>query len=235
MKLDWFVYRARNKINRHLGVDYKKSYSQSGEDLIARYIFDCLKIVAPNYLDIGAHHPTYLNNTHIFYETGSRGINIEPDPTLIDLFKKQRPKDVNLNVGVAATSGILPFYILSPRTLNTFSQNDANAVVEEGQRKIRIERVMQIPVFNINDLIAVNLDKSPDFFLLDVEGMDFIILQSLDFAKTRPKVICVETITYSEKHQGRKVPEIAEWLGKQNYFLYADTHINSIFVDREVW
>jgi hypothetical protein len=59
----------------------KKSFSQSGEDLIIDFIFNALGISRPSYIDIGAHHPYYLNNTAIFYLRGARGINIEPDPS----------------------------------------------------------------------------------------------------------------------------------------------------------
>jgi FkbM family methyltransferase len=202
---------------------------------LVRYIFNVLKIAVPSYLDIGAHHPTYLNNTRIFYETGSRGVNVEPDPTLIEAFKRKRPKDINLNIGVAASDGTLAFYVMAPRTLNTFSQKEANAAVEEGQGRIHVEEVIQIPVTNINKLIETYFDTWPDFLSLDVEGMDLAILQCIDYSKTRPKVICVETITYSEKRQGKKITEIADYLGEQAYFLYADTYVNSIFVDSEVW
>ena len=235
MKLNWLIYRIRNALSRRLGADCKKSYSQCGEDLIVRYIFDALKISTPSYLDIGAHHPSYLSNTKLLYETGSHGVNVEPDPTLIGAFNLQRPKDVNLNVGIAPLDETLPFYVMYPRTLNTFSRKEANAAVEEGKGKIRIEEIIQVPVMSINNLIAAHFDASPDFLSLDVEGMDLTILECLDFSKTRPKVICVETITYSENRQGKKIPEIADWLGKQRYFLYADTHVNSIFVDFEVW
>lgn len=66
----------------------KKSYSQSGEDLIIKYIFDALGIEKPSYIDVGAYHPYCLSNTSLFYELGSKGINIEPDPMLFKNFPK---------------------------------------------------------------------------------------------------------------------------------------------------
>ena len=51
------------------------SYSQSGEDLIVKHIFENLGVKKPSYLDIGAYHPFHLNNTVIFYLSGSHGIN----------------------------------------------------------------------------------------------------------------------------------------------------------------
>ena len=74
------------------------SFSQCGEDLIIQYIFNSIGIKNPSYIDIGAHHPFYLNNTAIFSLTGSIGVNIEADPKLINRFRKLRQRDLNLNV-----------------------------------------------------------------------------------------------------------------------------------------
>ncbi len=234
MKLDWFVYRVLGKLSQAGKSGGRVSYSQCGEDLIVRYIFDMLHIPAPAYLDIGAHHPSHLNNTLVFYQSGSRGVNIEPDPLLLADFYKQRPRDVNLNVGIAREKGELDFYVMSARTLNTFSAVDAQAAVGEG--KTRIEKVIKVPVVSVNEVLSNNFSDRPlDFLSLDVEGLDLIILESFDFTRWRPKVICVETITYSEHHKGRKIPEIGQVLSDNGYFLYADTYINTIYVDRGVW
>jgi FkbM family methyltransferase len=203
--------------------------------LIVRHIFDALKIPAPSYLDIGAHDPAYLNNTRIFYDVGARGVNVEPDPALIARFRSERKKDINLNIGIADTEGTLPFYLMNPPTLNTFVKSEAEAAVAGGDGRIVIESVIQVPVLSINNLISDYFKSPPDFLSLDVEGLDLSILKGIDYKTCRPKVICVETITHSQNREGRKVRDIPEWLESQNYFLYADTHINSIFVDRQVW
>jgi hypothetical protein len=39
-------------------------------DVIVKFIFDCIGISKPTYLDVGAHHP-YISNTALFYESGS--------------------------------------------------------------------------------------------------------------------------------------------------------------------
>jgi len=232
MKLDWLLYRLLNKLsnNKTLG---KKSYSQCGEDLIARYVFDFLKIASPTYLDIGAHHPRYINNTCLFYEQGAHGINIEPDPSLFSAFQMQRKGDINLNIGIANQEGELPFYVMSSPTLNTFSEADAQAAVAQG--RVKIDRVVPITVRPINSVLNETMNNSAlDFLSIDVEGLDFTILSSMDFNRWRPKVICAETITYSEQNKGQKIPEIAKLLFDLGYDAYADTHINTIFIDRGV-
>lgn len=99
----------------------KKSFSQSGEDLIVKFIIDNLGINKPTYIDIGAHHPYFISNTALFYKNGCRGINIEPDPPLFKVFLKYRKEDVNLNIGISDCNSESDFYIISASTLNTFS------------------------------------------------------------------------------------------------------------------
>lgn len=233
MKLNWIAYRLQGLLRKKLGVDYKKSYSQCGEDLIIRHIFDALRLPNPSYLDIGAHHPSFLSNTKIFYENGSHGVNVEPDPSLFEVFNKERPKDINLNYGVAKDKSVLPFYILSLRTLNTFSEVDAKLASQGG--KIKIEKIVKIPVVSINEVIKENFSFCPDFLSLDIEGLDLTILQSLDFSSYRPKVICVETITFSENRKGTKITAIEELMRANDYFSYADTNINTLYVDQRIW
>lgn len=234
MKLDWLIYRAIQKFARRSNTDGRLSYSQCGEDMIVRFIFDSLRIPAPSYLDIGAHHPSYLNNTFIFYQSGSKGVNIEPDPQLIAEFNKQRPRDTNLNIGIAEEKGELEFYLMSTRTLNTFSAEDARAATGDG--RVKIDEIVRIPVVPINDVLIQHFpDNAPDFVSLDVEGLDLSILRSFNFSRWRPRVVCVETITYSDRHQGKKIPEIESALLERGYFVFADTHINTIFVDRNIW
>ena len=228
-----FLYRLFDKIRNRSGFDYKKSYSQCGEDLIIRHVFDALRIPAPSYLDIGAHHPSFLNNTRIFYDHGARGVNVEPDPSLFAAFLERRPRDTNLNVGIAGQTGELPFYVMSTRTLNTFSEEEARTADRSG--KVKIEKIVNIPVLNVNDVIRDHFPAPPDLVSLDVEGLDFAILQSLDLSASRPKVMCVETITFSEIRQGKKIKKITELMIDNNYFAYADTNVNTIFVDKNVW
>ena len=233
-KFEWIVHRLMDKLSHRAVDEGRRSYSQCGEDLIVRLIFDSLQIPTPSYLDIGAHHPHYLNNTYLFYAAGGYGVNIEPDPELFADFIAKRPRDLNLNIGVGVAEDKLKLFVMSVRTLNTFSSDEAHQLEQGG--KVKIERVLEIPVRPVNAILAEHFgEAAPDFVSIDVEGLDLLILRSLDFARWRPKVFCVETITYSDQRAGIKIPEIAALLHDQGYFTFADTYINTIFVDRQVW
>lgn len=217
--------------------DGKPGYAQSGEDAIADFVFHALGIARPSYLDIGAHHPSRLSNTFRFYGQGCRGVCVEPDPDLYAVLAERRPNDIHLNAGIGAAGqagGSLPFYVMSERTLNTFSKAEAERYAAGGRQ--RIETVIEVPVLDINTVCDTWFaGAGPDFLSVDVEGLDEEIVRALDLSRFRPAVICVETLTYSESRQERKLTGIAEHLLGQGYFVYADTYINTVFVDRARW
>ena len=212
----------------------KISYSQSGEDLVADFILTNLRINNPNYLDIGAHHPTYLSNTYLFYKKGSVGVCIEPDPELYAKIKKKRKNDLCINAGVGINlASEADFYIMSTRTLNTFSKTEAERCQSYGRQTI--EKVVKIPLITISSILDNFTDKRLNFVSLDVEGLDYDIIKAFDFDKQRPEVICIETITYTEDNSEEKEYQIIEYMLEQNYMVYADTYINTIFVDKQKW
>ena len=212
----------------------KVSYSQCGEDLIVDFIFNAIKISKPSYLDIGAHHPTYMNNTFLFYSKGSFGVCVEPDLSLFNNIKKIRKRDICLNVGIGADEKeTAKFYILSSKSLNTFSLEDTNKHLADGRQKI--ESIVDMPLVNINKLISDYFLECPNFISIDVEGLDYKIIKSFDFFRYRPEVFCIETLTYTTNNTERKIDEIISYMIDQDYLLYADTYINTIFVNRVSW
>lgn len=220
-------------IRHFLGINYRKSYAQCGEDLIADYILSSLRIKRPSYLDIGAHHPTFLSNSYFFYQKGCSGVCVEPDPFLFRKIKIKRPRDLCLNVGVGLNSiKEADFYVMSTRTLNTFSLQEAQRYQSYGDQKI--ESIKKIQMISINEIMN-HFSVGPNFISLDVEGLDLEILQNLDFSKHRPEVLCVETITYTEDKTEKKVNEIFELMNDRGYIVFGDTYINTIFVEKKAW
>lgn len=235
-KAKTLIQRAKKQVLRaeKQKKNLKKSYSQTGEDIIVKFIFDAVGLSKPSYLDIGAHHPTYINNTALLYKTGCRGINVEPDPVLFTAFIKKRPGDINLNIGVSTDKGKLPFFVMEPPTLNTFSESEANKYVSENGFNIREK--LQLDVDTIQSIVKkYHHGKFPDFLSIDVEGLDYELIKSINYKKDSPKVICVETITYSDKGKGVKQKNIINYLESQGYMVFADTYINTIFVRKDIW
>lgn len=209
----------------------RTSYSQSGEDCIVDFLLGALGVRQPVYLDIGAHDPFYLSNTALFYQKGCSGINIEPDPVLYEKIRKERGRDACLNCGVSTESNSeANFFVMSIPTLNTFLEEEARRLEESGAAKIN--DILKIPLLDINEIFA---NLVPNFVSLDVEGMDFQILQGIDFKRFRPDVFCVETLTFTTDNSERKLDEIISYMHGNDYMTFADTYINTIFVEKSRW
>ncbi len=225
-----FLYENEQNATKY----HKTSYSQCGEDLIVKYIFDLIGIVNPSYIDIGAHHPYYLSNTALFYENGSRGINVEPNITLYEEFLNHRKEDINLPIGVGMTESEVDFYVISSSTLSTFSKEEAEKYSKEGNYSIK--SVEKIRVSTLTNIIKEFSSISfPKFLSVDAEGIDDIIIKQIDFEKNFPIVICIETISFSTSGNGIKNTQLIDYLNSKGYITFADTNINTIFVREEYW
>ena len=99
------------------------SYSQEGEDLILKRLFDGQK--KGLYVDVGAHHPKRFSNTYLFYKMGWRGINIDAMPGSMEKFKEVRPEDINIEAAISDKDELLTYYIFNESALNTFSKAGA--------------------------------------------------------------------------------------------------------------
>ena len=94
---------------------------------------------------------------------------------------------------------------------------------------------MKIPLVRINKILQENFIQSPSLISINVEGWELPILKTLDFSRWRPAVFCIETVFFDKHSQHKKNQNVISFTEKQNYFLYADTFINSIFVDQNIW
>jgi FkbM family methyltransferase len=209
----------------------RRSFAQQGEDLIL-YNLLChdLKIQAPSYLDIGAGDPVLSNNTYALYLTGSRGVLVEPNPTLVRRLKAVRPGDVVLGCGVGLKETTdADYYVIRGRwPLNTFSPE----AVEEYRRQSAtdpVEKVLKMPLIPINRLVADCFGGAPDLLSIDIEGMDLAVLRTLDFRAHRPAAVCAETKKPGMSHDGTP---IARLLRGKGYAACAGSLYNTIFVDR---
>jgi FkbM family methyltransferase len=157
----------------------KKSYSQYGEDV---HITDLINKINPDrqkdiYIDIGANHPMDLSNTYLFYRKGYRGVVIEPNRELINLFRIFRKRDIAINIGCSEKSTVARFTISKTPVLSSFNEVD-NAWKTE-----------YVPLLPLDDILQ-NIQFSRIFLLsIDVEGLSIDVLKSA--IKTLEKTIIV--------------------------------------------
>ena len=206
------------------------SYAQSGEDLVAYFIFDHLKIRDVTYLDIGAFDPVRLSNTYFFYQAGHRGVLVEPNPAMCEKLRAVRPQDKTLAAGIGTgPQREADYYVMSEPSWNTFSKEDAERKVRSGEGTIL--EVVKRPLLDVNAVMAEHFRGVPSFLSVDVEGLDLDILRSIDYARFRPKVVCVETLVATTN---RTVPDIPAFMEKQGYVARGGSFVNTIFVDAQI-
>jgi len=219
----------------------RRSYSQSGEDIIISDLFNRLGIAQPSYLDIGANHPISLNNTYRLYTRGCRGVCIEPNPALYKILKRTRTKDTCLNAGIAFNENReADFYLFGGKAhgLSTFSKKEAEFWEKTGNEEIgkhKPQSIIRIQLVDINEVISRYFKTYPNFISIDVEGLDLQILKKIEFEEYKPEVICVETLWFDERNKETKNMELIQFLLQQGYFIYADTYINTIFCRKEIY
>ena len=210
------------------------SYSQCGEDLIIDFLFMWLGLTEISYLDIGANHPSRLNNTYFFYRKGGKGVLIEPDPDLYKTLIAARSRDRCLNIAVGVDGEpTAKMFMMTSSTLNTLVPSQATEYESYGREKT--ERTIEVPQRGINDVLAAEFQRTPNLVSLDVEGLDFDILKQWDFTRFRPEVFCIETLTFTQNGTERKLTEIIEFMRAHGYMQYADTYINTVFVSTDAW
>lgn len=138
-----------------------------------------------------------------------------------------RPKDIVLNYGLAPEAGKLTYYMMNSDKINSFSAEEVKEYVKLGYQVIGTK---SLSVVTINQILRKY--GKVHFLSIDVEGLDFAILKSLDYENFAPICICVETC----EHGGLKRDDFEElntFLGDKGYMVYADTMLNTIYVNKK--
>ena len=173
----------------------RRSYAQDGEDRVAQNFLGGPGRRDGWYVDVGAHHPGHFSNTLLFYLRGWRGINIDAQPGSMELFKRLRPKDTNLELGIAASEGERTFYVYNSPEVNTFSTDVATARADlEG---LSLLRTVSVPTQPLSKVLSTHMPAGVtiDLMSVDVEGLDLEVLKSNDWTRWRPSLVLAEDLT----------------------------------------
>lgn len=109
-------------------------------------------------------------------------------------------------------------------TRSTLDEKCLQGALDAG---LSIKKVIKIPCMNLNNLLEKE-NFEPDFISIDIEGMDYRVLRSLDFRKHPVKVIIAERS--GEKNE--KGETMNEFMSKSRYDVYGEYKSNVIYVKR---
>jgi FkbM family methyltransferase len=209
IRLDWYA---------------NKSYSQEGEDMILRYLF--ASKMDGFYVDVGAHHPTRFSNTYFFYKRGWSGLNIDATPGSMKIFRKWRPRDINVEVAIGKEHAIRRLFEFNDPALNSLNE-ELSAMRNTGQSYIMREQ--RLVTRTLADVLTDHFPggRHVDFMSVDVEGMDLDVLQSNDWNLFRPSFVLVECLG-ADIQRIDEIP-IYQFLIGLGYELFAKTVGTFIF------
>jgi len=211
-----------------------KSYSSHGEDSVfigilkrAGWLLNKNLLNEPKYyIDIGCFHPINDSNTYALYELGWNGILIDPNPSIENLIKNHRPRDIFLNLAITENDNQLMNYYLFDENASSNTLDKTFADWISKSQNIPIKQVFQVKTSKLDTIVEL-FEK--DIFLLniDVEGLDAIILQNYSWKK-RPTFIWVEDWNHKTKKQD---DQIIYFLINKQYKPIANVYLTTLYLD----
>lgn len=202
-KIFLFIYRIIKKFlpqkiiyliwDIYLSNISKKSYSQYGEDLIiCNYFQTHYKDKPGSYLDIGCYHPKGISNTHLLHKSGWHGTVVDIDDYKLNLFKRRRGDNIETIKG-AISSNATKSKVTVYKFNKPFSPYDtlSKDIAEKRSKTINLSyETEEINQIEINSILN---KKHFDLINIDVEGIDELIINSIDFNKYHPRMIVYES------------------------------------------
>ena len=231
-----FLLSKKNKFLRKIYFFYNiyirnkkflKNSSQFGEDKFILDLFD--KDYRGKYLDLGCYHPTRHSNTHILYQSGWTGINIDLNPLTIELFNFMRPKDFNYNIGISNSEEEKELYFINEfNTQNTLDKNQLNFLKNHHNVKDREILKTKLKTKKLETILLDNNFHNIDFFNIDIEGHELEVIESINFDKFKFKYICIEMIQHNEISVNRS-KKINDILNNNDFIIVKKFEFNYIY------
>lgn len=197
------------------------TYAQYREDLILLALFHDVK--KGTYIDVGANYPTVDSVTKLFYERGWTGINVEPIKSLHKELQRERPKDINLQCGIGAQTGV--------GTFREYPAASGHSTFDEKQKAAQSKTLKyteyEVPVTTLKQVFGEHKPKHVHFLKIDVEGYEYEVVAGNDWKKYRPEVVCIEA-----NHVAR---DWRKTLEANNYRLFIADGLNEYYVEHSAW
>jgi FkbM family methyltransferase len=198
------------------------SWSQFGEDGFLHGFF--FRQETGFYVDVGAFDPFRYSNTYAMYRRGWRGINIEPNPEAVALFRRHRGRDINLPIAISREEGTASFTVDSACSGiddDTHVYKDRNG----GAPRIAVK------TRPLNAVLEEHVPKGTpiDFMSIDCEGHDRTVLESNDWSRFRPRVLLCE------EHGARPGSPLDAYMESHGYAYYCHLHLTKVYLEKQEW
>jgi FkbM family methyltransferase len=166
------------------------SYAQNLEDYHLDLVFG--DQAEGSYVDVGGGHPVADNVSFWFYLKGWRGLIVEPQQALADIYTHVRPRDHTVSCLAGRAEGEAEFHVVSK--LHGFSTTVREHAAGASQFGVGFTTIAK-PVRRLADLCNEAGFKRIDFLKIDVEGAESDVIAGMDFERFRPRIVLVEAVT----------------------------------------
>ena len=167
----------------------KTSFSQNREDIVLWRALN--KIGDGTYVEVGANHPKHTSISRSFYDAGWSGLLIEPSPEWHDLIRKERPRDVLVELAASEKKGTTKFVQVEG---TGYSSSKINPLDSKFDQSLRIAEI-EVQTDRLDNIISDFLPSvnQVQFMIIDVEGAESEVLEGFSFASIRPWILVVES------------------------------------------
>jgi len=201
------------------------SYANAGEDLVLTRMFQGLP---GHYVDVGCNHAQRHSNTFRLYKHGWRGITIDALATLIDEHRGLRIRDIQVTAAVSTVEGVQRFVVFTDDdSIGTLAQSRASYTDwRTDAREIEVSARTLTSILDQHAMVA-----EFDLLSVDVEGHDLAVLEALDFARYRPRVIVIEILGVGSDVLTVVEQPVHRFLVAQGYSLVGYVLHNAYYAD----
>ena len=224
-KFTYKIYLYYNLYIRHKCYLDRKQYSQWGEDLFIDNFFKNKNNGI--YLDIGCFHPYMYSNTCLLHKRGWSGVNVDINQTSIDLFNIIRPNDTNICAAVSKEKKDLKVYFDDPFSpINTVDKKFYENLEKSFFKNKKIFTIQSKTIQEIFDIGKIKGEI--DFVNIDAEGLDFEILQQINFSKYKVNLLSIETHNV-DGSKTENFESIKNLLAKNGYLIFKRVGPTTLF------
>lgn len=169
-------------------------YSQAGETIYILNLLQKKKTEKGFFVEIGANDGKTVSNTYGLVKKGWSGISVEANPRVfirLESNLKKYPLVKTVCAAVAPQSGPVKLFLgkNDPQGLLSTISTESSAWFDAH----RSEAYIEVSGRSLDELLhEQDAPTCPDLLVVDIEGMDYEILQTLDFKKYRPRLIVTE-------------------------------------------
>jgi FkbM family methyltransferase len=185
------------------------------------------------FVEIGANDGVLLDPLRPYIaERDWHGVLVEPIPHVFARLEenyRDNPRILLERAAIAPSEGTRTMYFVTEGTdagglpyfadaLGSFDRDHVLAEIAEVENPEAHISEIEVPCLSVEGLCRKHGLDSPDLILVDTEGADGEIIESIDFGRIRPRLLVYEHVNLSAE-QGARVEALLEGHG---YMLVTD-------------